>query len=72
MRHDMDAETLKAALNDPKVSDQSTESARNSAVSAREQTHETLDRMDEQVQLEVAKAIGANVVLRAAASKSQK
>jgi len=59
----MDAETLKAALNDHQVSDESTVSARSAAVHAREQTRETVTRMNEKVQLDVAKAVGANVEL---------
>jgi hypothetical protein len=61
----MNAETLKAALNDQAVSAESTASARSAASSAREQARETVNRMDEKVQLEVAKAVGANVELRA-------
>jgi len=59
----MDAETFKSALNDHKVSEQSTQSARNAALTAREQIRDTVNRMDEKVQLAVAKAVGANVEL---------
>jgi hypothetical protein len=59
----MDIEVLKKALNDPKVSEQATESARSAAVSARQESRETINRMDERVQLEVAKAVGTTVEL---------
>jgi hypothetical protein len=60
----MDVEILKAALNDSEISERATESARSTAVTAREEARETVTRLDEKVQLEVAKAIGANVELR--------
>jgi len=59
----MDIEALKNALHDPKISEQATESARSAAVSARQETRETISRMDERVQLEVAKAVGTTVEL---------
>lgn len=61
----MDVELLKDALHDPKVSDESTENARSVAVSARQETREAITRLDEQVQLDVAKAVGATVGLGA-------
>ena len=68
----MGAETLKAALNDHAVSAESTASARSAASSARDQARETVNRMDEKVQLEVAKAVGANVELRTPAQELKK
>jgi hypothetical protein len=59
----MDIEVLKSALNDPKISQEATESARSAAVSARQESRETIIRMDERVQLEVAKAVGTAVDL---------
>jgi hypothetical protein len=59
----MDIEVLKNALHDPKVSEESTVNARSAAVSARQETREAISRMDERVQLEVAKAVGAIVEL---------
>jgi hypothetical protein len=59
----MNAETLKNALCDRAVSEESTESARSAAVSARQDARETVSRLDDQVQLEVAKALGATVEL---------
>lgn len=59
----MDVEALKNALHDPKISQESTESARSAAISARQETRETINRMDERVQLEVAKARGTTVEL---------
>jgi hypothetical protein len=59
----MDIEILKSALSDPKVSKEATEDARSAAVSARQEARETITRMDERVQLEVAKAVGTTVVL---------
>lgn len=59
----MDIEALKNALRDPKISEEATENARSAAVSARQETRETINRMDERVQLEVAKAVGTTVEL---------
>lgn len=59
----MDIEILKSALHDPKISEEATESARSAAVSARQETREAISRMDERVQLEVAKAVGTTVEL---------
>jgi len=59
----MDTEILKAALNDQQLSQQATENARSAAATAREETRQMVSRLDEKVQLEVAKAIGANVEL---------
>ena len=61
----MDVELLKSALHDPKVSDEATENARSVAVSARQETRDAITRMDEHVQLDVAKAVGATVGLGA-------
>ncbi len=61
----MDGEALKDALCDPSVSQESTENARSAAVSARQDARETVSRLDDRVQLEVAKAVGANVKLDA-------
>lgn len=60
----MDVETLKQALHDPAVSTEATRVARNVAISAREGTHSMLSKMDQQVQLNVAKAVGATVEIR--------
>jgi hypothetical protein len=59
----MDGEALKDALCNPSVSQESTESARSAAVSARQDARETVSRLNDRVQLEVAKAVGANVKL---------
>jgi hypothetical protein len=59
----MDIELLKNALNDPENSQESTANARSAAVSARQETRETLSRMDERVQLDIAKAAGTTVEL---------
>jgi hypothetical protein len=59
----MDVELLKSALQDPKVNTESTENARSVAVSARQESRDAIARLDEQVQLDVAKAAGANVGL---------
>jgi hypothetical protein len=59
----MDIEVLKNALNDPKISKEATENARSAAVSARQETRDTVSRLDERVQLDVAKAVGATVEL---------
>jgi hypothetical protein len=59
----MDIEAIKNALHDPTISEESTESARSAAISARQETRETVRRMDDRVQLEVAKAVGTTVVL---------
>jgi len=59
----MDIEVLKNALNDPAISQAATESARSAAVSARQESRETITHMDERVQLEIAKAVGATVEL---------
>jgi hypothetical protein len=61
----MDGEALKEALCDPSVRQESTESARSAAVSARQDARDTVNRLDDRVQLEVAKAVGANVKLDA-------
>lgn len=62
----MDVELLKTALHDPKINEQSTQNARSAAVTARQETRETISRMDERVQLDVAKAVGTAVELSAA------
>jgi hypothetical protein len=62
----MDGQALKEALCDPSVSQESTESARSAAVSARQDARDTVNRLDDRVQLEVAKAVGANVKLDSA------
>lgn len=59
----MDIEILKSALHDPKISEEATKIARSAAVSARQETREAISRMDERVQLEVAKAVGTTVEL---------
>jgi hypothetical protein len=59
----MDVDLLKRALNDRNISRQATESARSAAVSARQNTRATVSRLDESVQRDVAKAVGANVAL---------
>jgi hypothetical protein len=59
----MDVEQLKNALRDPEVNAESTGNARSAAVAARQETRETVNRMDDRVQLDVAKALGATVVL---------
>jgi hypothetical protein len=57
---------LKEALRDSAVvAEQATEDARSAAANARQETRATLTRMNEKVQLEVAKAVGANVKLSA-------
>ena len=68
----MDAEILKAALNDQQLSQQATESARSAAATAREESRQMVSRLDEKVQLEVAKAIGANVELPSSACNPKK
>lgn len=52
----MDFEVLRRALRDQSVSEQATEGARTAAVSARQETRATIDRMNDQVRLEVAKS----------------
>lgn len=59
----MDVKALKDALHDPTINQESTENARSAAVSARQETRDTLSRMDDRVQLDVAKAVGATVKL---------
>jgi hypothetical protein len=59
----MDVDLLKKALNDRSVSQEATESARRAAASARVRTRDTVARLDESVQRDVAKAVGANVEL---------
>jgi hypothetical protein len=59
----MDVKALKDALHNPKIDQESTENARTAAVSARQETRDTLSRMDDRVQLDVAKAVGATVKL---------
>jgi hypothetical protein len=55
----MTVEALKEALNDPKVAEEVTEAVRSAAVTARQETSETVTRLNERVQLEVAKAASA-------------
>jgi phage anti-repressor protein len=59
----MDVKVLKDALHNPKINEESTENARSAAVSARQETRDTVSRMDDRVQLDVAKAVGATVKL---------
>jgi hypothetical protein len=59
----VDVEVLKNALHDPKVNAESTENAKTAAVTARQETRETVSRMDDRVQLDVATAVGATVKL---------
>jgi hypothetical protein len=59
----VDIEILKSALTDPAISEEATCNARTVAVSARQESREAISRMDERVQLEVAKAVGATVEL---------
>jgi hypothetical protein len=61
----MDLELLKTALHDPKISQEATENARSAAVSARQDTREAVSRMDDRVQLDIAKAAGTTVELGA-------
>jgi hypothetical protein len=61
----MSIDLLKDALHDPKVSKEATETARSAAVSARQETRETTSRLDERVQLDVAKAVRTIVELGA-------
>jgi hypothetical protein len=60
----MNVDLLKEALHDKAVSGEATRVARSVAVSAREETQAMLERMDTQVQLNVAKAVGATVTIR--------
>jgi len=57
--------SLQEALHNPRVSKQATEAAREAAVTARQEASATVTRLNERVQLEVAKAAGANVDLKA-------
>lgn len=59
----MDVDLLKSALQDPKVDTESTENARSVAVSARQESRDVIARLDDQVQLDIAKAVGATVEL---------
>jgi hypothetical protein len=59
----MNPENLKSALQDKDASAKSTEDARSAAITARQETRATLNRLNERVQLEVARAVGANVKL---------
>lgn len=52
----MDFEVLKQALQDQSASAQASEAARSAAVSAKQETRATIERMNEQVRLKVASA----------------
>lgn len=49
----MDIGSLKNALNSPEISDETTEMARTAALSANQETRDTISRMDKHLQLEV-------------------
>ena len=57
----MDPETLKTALANQSLSKEMAIEARTIGVQAREDRRTLIDRMDQQMQLEVAKAAGAVV-----------
>jgi hypothetical protein len=56
----MTVQALQEALNDPKISQEVTEAVRSAGAAARQETSETVTRLNERVQLEVAKAASAN------------
>jgi hypothetical protein len=59
------SDNLKQALQDRSVSAATSAEARSAAATARQETEATVTRLNERVQLEVAKAVGANVNLSA-------
>jgi hypothetical protein len=59
----MGVNTLKEALHDKSLDRQSTENARSAAAAAIQQAEDMVNRLNEQVQREVAKAAGALVNL---------
>lgn len=57
----MNPNTLKTALNNKAMSDETAREARTIGIQAREDRRTLVDRMNEQMQLGVAKAAGATV-----------
>lgn len=52
----MTVQSLKEALNNPKMTEEVTEAVRSSGVTARQETSDTVTRLNERVQLDIAKA----------------